>query len=37
VLVRPLLRGVAVSPPLIVDRSHIDEMAAAIKAGLERL
>jgi putrescine---pyruvate transaminase len=37
VLVRPLLRGVAVSPPLIVDRSHLDEIAAAIHAGLERL
>jgi putrescine---pyruvate transaminase len=37
VLVRPLLRGVALSPPLTVDRSHLDEMAAAIGAGLERL
>ena len=37
VLVRPLLRGVAVSPPLIVDESHLEEMAAAIRAGLERL
>ena len=37
VLVRPLLRGVAVSPPLIVDGSHLEEMAAAIGAGLERL
>ena len=37
VLVRPLLRGVAVSPPLIVDGSHLDEIAAAIRAGLERL
>ena len=37
VLVRPLLRGVAVSPPLIVDESHLEEMASAIRAGLERL
>jgi len=37
VLVRPLLRGVAVSPPLIVDRSHLEEMASAIHAGLERI
>ena len=37
VLVRPLLRGVAVSPPLIVDESHLAEIAAAIRAGLDRL
>ena len=37
VLVRPLLRGVAVSPPLIVDESHLEEIAAAIRAGLDRL
>jgi putrescine aminotransferase len=37
VLVRPLLRGVAVSPPLIVERSQLDEIASAIRAGLERL
>ena len=37
VLVRPLLRGVAVSPPLIVDESHLEEIASAIRAGLERL
>jgi putrescine---pyruvate transaminase len=37
VLVRPLLRGVAVSPPLIVDESHLSEMAGAIRAGLDRL
>jgi adenosylmethionine-8-amino-7-oxononanoate aminotransferase len=37
VLVRPLLRGVAVSPPLIVDHSHLDEIATAIRAGLDRL
>jgi putrescine---pyruvate transaminase len=37
VLVRPLLRGVAVSPPLIVDESHLTDLADAIRAGLERL
>jgi putrescine aminotransferase len=37
VLVRPLLRGVAVSPPLIVDESHLAELAAAIRAGLDQL
>ena len=37
VLVRQLLRGVDVSPPLIVDHSHLEELAAAIRAGLERL
>jgi adenosylmethionine-8-amino-7-oxononanoate aminotransferase len=37
VLVRPLLRGVAVSPPLTVGQEQIDELAAAIRAGLERL
>ncbi len=31
------MRGVAVSPPLIVDESHLEEMASAIRAGLERL
>jgi adenosylmethionine-8-amino-7-oxononanoate aminotransferase len=37
VLVRPLLRAVAVSPPLIVDESHLRELAGAIRAGLDRL
>ena len=37
VLVRPLLRGVALSPPLIVDESHLAEAADAIRVGLERL
>jgi putrescine aminotransferase len=37
VLVRPLLRGVAVSPPLTIGQEHIDELAAGIRAGLERL
>ena len=37
VLVRPLLRGVALSPPLIVDESHLQEAAEAIRVGLERV
>ncbi len=37
VLVRPLLRGVAVSPPLIVDESHLTDLADGIRAGLDRL
>lgn len=35
VLVRPLLGGVAVSPPLICDQEHIDLLAGAIRAGLD--
>jgi putrescine---pyruvate transaminase len=35
VLVRPLLGGVAVSPPLICDQEHIDLVAQAIEAGLD--
>jgi adenosylmethionine-8-amino-7-oxononanoate aminotransferase len=37
VLVRPLLRGVAVSPPLIVGESHLTDLADAIRAGLDRI
>ena len=37
VIVRPLLGGVAVSPPLTVEREHLDEIAAAIRAGLDSL
>src|SRR3954470_22193480 len=37
VLVRPLLGGVAVSPPLICEQEHIDQIAQAIRAGLDRL
>jgi adenosylmethionine-8-amino-7-oxononanoate aminotransferase len=37
VLVRPLLRGVAVSPPLIVEEAHLHELAAAIRTGLDSL
>ena len=35
VLVRPLLGGVAVSPPLICEQEHIDLLAEAIRAGLD--
>jgi adenosylmethionine-8-amino-7-oxononanoate aminotransferase len=37
VLVRPLLRGVAVSPPLIVEQSQLADLADAIRAGLDRV
>jgi adenosylmethionine-8-amino-7-oxononanoate aminotransferase len=37
VLVRPLLGAVATSPPLVVEQEHLDEIAAAIGAGLDRL
>ncbi len=37
VLVRPLLGGVAVSPPLICEQEHIDQIADAIRAGLDRV
>jgi adenosylmethionine-8-amino-7-oxononanoate aminotransferase len=37
VLVRPLLGGIAVSPPLICDQSHLDLLAEGIAAGLERV
>ena len=37
VLVRPLLGSVALSPPLIVEQEHLDLMADALRAGLDRL
>jgi adenosylmethionine-8-amino-7-oxononanoate aminotransferase len=37
VLVRPLLKGVAVSPPLICEQEHIDLIAQGIRAGLDRI
>jgi len=37
VLVRPLLKGVAMSPPLIAEQEHIDLIAQAIGAGLDRI
>jgi len=35
VLLRPQATGVAVGPPLIVERAHLDEIATAIRAGLD--
>jgi adenosylmethionine-8-amino-7-oxononanoate aminotransferase len=37
VLVRPLLGSVALSPPLTIEQEHIDLMADALRAGLDRL
>jgi putrescine---pyruvate transaminase len=37
VLVRPLLGSVAVSPPLIVEVEHLQQIADAIRAGLDGL
>jgi adenosylmethionine-8-amino-7-oxononanoate aminotransferase len=37
VLVRPLLGSVAVSPPLTVEREHLQQIADAIRAGLDQL
>ena len=37
VLVRPLLKGVAVSPPLVIEESELGELADAIRAGLDRV
>jgi putrescine aminotransferase len=37
VLLRPLLGSLAVSPPLIVEPSHLEQIADAIRAGLDAL
>src|SRR3954463_12960668 len=37
VLIRPLFGGVAVSPPLTAEQEHIELIAQAIRAGLDRL
>ena len=37
VLIRPLLGGVACSPPLTAEQEHIDLIAQAIRHGLDRL
>ena len=37
VLVRPLLRGIAISPPLTIEPSEIAAIGAAIAEGLDRL
>jgi putrescine aminotransferase len=35
VLLRPQATGVAIGPPLIVERAHLDEIAAAVRACLD--
>jgi putrescine---pyruvate transaminase len=37
VIVRPLLGALAVSPPLVVEQEHLDEIAGALRAGLDAL
>jgi adenosylmethionine-8-amino-7-oxononanoate aminotransferase len=37
VLIRPLMSGVAVSPPLVCEQEHIDLLAEGIRAGLDRI
>jgi putrescine---pyruvate transaminase len=37
VLVRPLLGSLALSPPLTIEPEHLDLMAEALRAGLDRL
>ncbi|HEX2411789.1 MAG TPA: aspartate aminotransferase family protein [Solirubrobacteraceae bacterium] len=37
VILRPLLGALAVSPPLVVEREHFEEIADAFHAGLDRL
>jgi adenosylmethionine-8-amino-7-oxononanoate aminotransferase len=35
VLLRPQATGVAIGPPLVVERAHLDEIATAVRAGLD--
>jgi adenosylmethionine-8-amino-7-oxononanoate aminotransferase len=37
VIVRPLLGALAVSPPLVVEQEHLEEIASALRAGLDSL
>jgi adenosylmethionine-8-amino-7-oxononanoate aminotransferase len=37
VLTRPLLKGLAFSPPLVITPAELEEMAAGVKAGLDAL
>ncbi len=37
VLVRPLLGSLAVSPPLVVEQEHLDQIAEGFRAGLDRV
>src|SRR3954454_16759205 len=34
-VVRPLLGAIAVSPPLVVEQEHLEEIASALRAGLD--
>jgi adenosylmethionine-8-amino-7-oxononanoate aminotransferase len=35
VLLRAQATGVAIGPPLTIERSHLDEIAAAVRTGLD--
>jgi len=37
VLVRPLLKGIAMSPPLTSEPEHIELLVQGIRAGLDRV
>jgi adenosylmethionine-8-amino-7-oxononanoate aminotransferase len=37
VIVRPLLGALAVSPPLVVEQEHLEEIASGLRAGLDSL
>jgi putrescine---pyruvate transaminase len=37
VLVRPLLGSLAVSPPLVVEQEHLEQIAEGFRAGLDRV
>jgi adenosylmethionine-8-amino-7-oxononanoate aminotransferase len=37
VLIRPLLGAAAVSPPLVIEQEHIEEIAAAFRVALDKL
>ncbi len=36
-LLRPLIGALAVSPPLIVEREHLEQIADGFRAGLDRV
>jgi putrescine aminotransferase len=37
VILRPLLGALAISPPLVIEQEHLDELAAGVRAGLDSL
>jgi putrescine aminotransferase len=37
VIIRPLLGSIAVSPPLVVEQEHLEQIADGFRAGLDRL